>query len=81
VYAAKDLNVKVNVEDDGIERGNTHKIIVTVTEDCNSNNEISGADVKLIVYPPETDSTTPRDETDADGKANFDVKISDDAEY
>lgn len=51
MYAAKDLNVKVNVEDDGIERGNTHKIIVTVTEHCNSNNEISGADVKLIVSP------------------------------
>jgi hypothetical protein len=81
VYAAKDLNVKVHVDDDEIEKGNTQEIIVTVTEDSNSNDEISGADVKLSVYPPETDSTTAKDETDENGKANFDVKISDDAEY
>lgn len=81
VYAAEDLNVKVNVGEDDIERGETQKITVTVTEDSNSNDEISGADVKLTVYPPETDSTTAKDKTDGDGKANFDVKISDDAEY
>ena len=81
VYAAEDLNVKVNVGEDDIERGETQKITVTVTEDGNSNDEISGADVKLTVYPPETDSTTAKDETDEDGKANFDVKISDEAEY
>jgi hypothetical protein len=81
VYAAEDLNIKVNVGEDNIERGETQKITVTVTEDSNSNDEISGADVKLTVYPPETDSTTAKDETDGNGKANFDVKISDDAEY
>jgi hypothetical protein len=52
-----------------------------VTEDGNAKDKISGADVKLTVHPPETDSTTAKDETDEDGKANFDVKISDDAEY
>jgi hypothetical protein len=81
VYAVEDLNVEISIDDDEIERGNTQKIIVTVTEDGNSNDEISGADVKLTVYPPETDSTTAQDETDEEGKANFDVKISDDANY
>jgi hypothetical protein len=81
VYAAKDLNVKVSIDDDDIERGNTQKITVMVTEDGNTKDKISGADVKLTVHPPETDSTTAKDETDEDGKANFDVKISDDAEY
>jgi 5-hydroxyisourate hydrolase-like protein (transthyretin family) len=81
VYAAKDLNVKVSIDDDDIERGKTQQITVMVTEDGNSKDKISGADVKLTVYPPETDSTTAKDETDEDGKANFDVKIADDAEY
>jgi hypothetical protein len=81
VYAAKDLNVKVSIDDDDIERGNTQKISIIVTEDDNAKDKISGADVKLTVHPPETDSTTAKDETDEDGKANFDVKISDDAEY
>jgi 5-hydroxyisourate hydrolase-like protein (transthyretin family) len=81
VYAAKDLNVKVSIDDDDIEKGNTQQITVMVTEDGNSKDKISGADVKLTVYPPETDSTTAKDETDDDGKANFDVKIADDAEY
>lgn len=81
VYAAKDLNVKVSLDDDEIERGNTQKITVMVTEDGNAKDKISGADAKLAVYPPETDSTTAKDETDEDGKADFDVKISDDAEY
>lgn len=81
VYAAKDLNVEVSLDDDDIERGNTQKITVMVTEDGNAKDKISGADVKLAVYPPETDSTTAKDETDEDGKADFDVKISDDAEY
>jgi hypothetical protein len=81
VYAAKDLNVKVSIDDDDIERGNTQKINVMVTEDGNTKDKISGADVKLTVHPPETESTTAKDETDEDGKANFDVKISDDAEY
>jgi hypothetical protein len=81
VYAAKDLNVKVSLDDDDIERGNTQKITIMVTEDGNAKDKISGADVKLAVYPPETDSTTAKDETDEDGKADFDVKISDDAEY
>jgi hypothetical protein len=81
VYAVEDLNVEISIDDDEIERGNTQKIIVTVTEDGNSNDEISGADVKLTVYPPETDSTTAQDETDEEGKAKFDVKISDDANY
>jgi hypothetical protein len=81
VYAAKDLNVEISTDDDAIERGDTQKITVTVTEDGNSKDEISSADVKLSVYPPESDSTTAQDETDGDGTAKFDVKISDDADY
>jgi hypothetical protein len=81
VYAVNDLNVKADVDDDEIERDKTQKITVTVTKDGNSDDAVNGADVKLTVYPPETDSTTAKDETDEDGKANFDVKIADDAEY
>ena len=81
VVAAKDLNVEISIDDDAIERGNTQKITVTVTEDGNSQDEISSADVKLTVYPPESDSTTAQDETDEGGRAKFDVKISDDADY
>src|SRR5918996_4197899 len=81
VYAVNDLNVKVDVDDDEIERDKTQKITVTVTKEGNSDDAVEGADVKLTVYPPETDSTTAKDETDEDGKANFDVKIADDAEY
>ena len=51
VYAAKDLNVKVSIDDDDIERGNTQKITVMVTEDGNAKDKISGADVKLTVHP------------------------------
>lgn len=81
VYAAKDLNIEISIDDDAIERGDTQKITVTVTEDGNSKDEISSADVKLTVYPPESDTTTAQDETDEDGTAKFDVKISDDADY
>jgi hypothetical protein len=81
IYAVNDLNVKVDVDDEEIERDKTQKITVTVTKESNSDDAVEGADVKLTVYPPETDSTTAKDETDEDGKANFDVKISDDAEY
>lgn len=81
VHAAKDLKVKVSIDDEEIERGDTQKITVTVLENDNSNDKISDADVKLSVHPPETDSTTAKDETNDDGKANFNVEISDDAEY
>jgi 5-hydroxyisourate hydrolase-like protein (transthyretin family) len=81
VHAAKDLKVKVSIDDEEIERGDTQKITVTVLGNDNSNDKISDADVKLSVHPPETDSTTAEDETNDDGKANFDVEISDDAEY
>jgi hypothetical protein len=81
VYAAKDLNVEISIDNDAIERGDTQKITVTVTEDGNSKDEISSADVKLTVYPPESDSTTAQDETNKDGTAKFDVKISNDADY
>lgn len=81
VDAVEDLNVKVSIGDDEIGRGDTQKITVTVTRDDNSNSEISGANVKLTAYPPEGDSTTAKDKTDDDGKASFDVKISDNAEY
>jgi methionine-rich copper-binding protein CopC len=80
-YGTNDLSVSVSTEDDEVNRGDTQKVTVTVTEDDDSNNEISGADVKLTVYPPDSDSTKAKDETDEDGKATFDVKIADDAEY
>jgi hypothetical protein len=81
VNAVEDLNVRFSIGDDEIGRGNTQKVTVTVTRDDNPNSEISGANVKPIAYPPGGDSTTAKDKTDDDGKASFNVKMSDDAEY
>jgi hypothetical protein len=81
VYAATDLDVKVSIKDEEIERGDTQKVTVTVSdEDDDTNNRVSDADVKLTVYLPESDSTKAEDETDGDGEAKFNVKIDDDAE-
>jgi uncharacterized protein YfaS (alpha-2-macroglobulin family) len=41
---------------------------------------VSDADVKLTVYPPDSDTTSAEDETNEDGEASFDVGIDDNAE-
>jgi hypothetical protein len=80
VQAVSDLNVKISINEDDVERGDTQKVTVTVSDNDDTNNKLSDAKAKVIVYPPESDSTTAEDETDGDGKANFKVKIDDDAE-
>lgn len=77
--ADKEFDVDVDIEKDFIKRGDTQDITVTVRND-DTDKRISDADVRLTVYPPDSDSTSATDDTDNDGKAKFKVKIDDDAE-
>src|SRR5918996_5081959 len=79
VYAIEEFDIEVDVEDNEIRRGDTQHITVTVFND-DTDNRVSDADVKLMVYPPDSDSTSAEDETDNDGEATFDVEIDDNAE-
>ena len=78
-YAIEEFDIDVNVEDNEINRGDTQHITATVFND-DTDNYVSDADVKLTVYPPDSDSTSAKDETDNDGETTFDVKIDDNAE-
>ena len=78
-YASKEFNIDVDIEHDEIERGDTQHVTVTALND-DTDNRVSDADVKLTVYPPDSDSTSAEDETDNDGEATFEVKIDDNAE-
>src|SRR5688572_22801563 len=78
-YAIEEFDIDVDVEDNEIKRGDTQHITVAVFND-DSGNHVSNADVKLTVYPQDSDSTSAEDETDNDGEATFDVKIDDNAE-
>jgi hypothetical protein len=60
IIADKKFDVDVEIEKDPIKR-DTQDITVTVRN----------ADVKLTVYPPESDATSETDETYDDGKAKF----------
>lgn len=77
--ADKEFDIDVDIEKDPIKRGDTQDITVTVRND-DTGKRISDADVRLTVYPPDSDSTSATDDTDDDGKAKFEVKIDDDAE-
>ncbi|MGA7368612.1 MAG: hypothetical protein WBX01_05735 [Nitrososphaeraceae archaeon] len=80
VFAAdKEFDVDVDIDEDPIKRGDTQDITVTVRND-DTDKRVSDADVKLTVYPPDSDSTSAKDGTDDDGEAKFKVKINDDAE-
>src|SRR5918996_1236935 len=79
VYAIEEFDIDVDVEDNEIRRGDTQHITVTAFND-DTDNRVSDADVKLTVYPPDSDSTSAEDETDNDGEATFDVEIDDNAE-
>src|ERR671919_126460 len=79
VYAIEEFDIDVDVEDNEIRRGDTQHITVTAFND-DTDNRVSDADVKLTVYPPDSDSTSAEDESDNDGEATFDVKIDDNAE-
>jgi 5-hydroxyisourate hydrolase-like protein (transthyretin family) len=78
-YAIKEFDIDVNVDKDEIERGDTQHITATVLND-DTGDRVSNADVKLTVYPPDSDSTSAEDETDNGGEARFDVEIDDNAE-
>jgi len=77
--ADKEFDIDVDIEKDPIKRGDTQDITVIVRND-DTGKRISDADVRLTVYPPDSDSTSATDDTDDDGKAKFKVKIDDDAE-
>jgi 5-hydroxyisourate hydrolase-like protein (transthyretin family) len=77
--ADKEFDIDFDIEKDPIKRGDTQDITVTVRNDDTSK-RVSDADVRLTVYPPDSDSTSATDDTDDDGKAKFKVKIDDDAE-
>lgn len=80
VFAAdKEFDIDVDIKKDPIKRGDTQDITVTVRND-DTGKRISDADVRLTVYPPDSDSTSATDDTDDDGKAEFKVKIDDGAE-
>ena len=78
-YAIEEFDIDVDIEDNEIKRGDTQHMTVTVFN-ADTDKRVSDADVKLTVYPPESDSTSAEDETDDDGEATFDVKIDDNAE-
>jgi 5-hydroxyisourate hydrolase-like protein (transthyretin family) len=79
VFASdKKFDIDIDIDEDPIKRGDTQDITVTVKND-DTGKKVSNAEVKLTVYPPDSDSTTATDETD-DGEAKFKVKIDDDAE-
>ncbi|MPZ06266.1 MAG: hypothetical protein GEU26_07590 [Nitrososphaeraceae archaeon] len=77
--ADKEFDIDVDIEKDSIKRGDTQDITVTVRND-DTGKRISDAEVRLTVYPPDSDSTGANDDTDDDGVAEFKVKIDDDAE-
>jgi hypothetical protein len=78
-YAIKEFNIDVDIEDNEIKRGDTQHVTVTVLND-DTDNQVSDANVKLTVYPPDSDSTSAHDETDNNGEATFNVEIDDNAE-
>src|SRR5918995_4924814 len=78
-YAIKEFNIDIDIENNEIKRGDTQHLTVTVVND-DTDNRVSDANVKLTVYPPDSDSTSAEDETDNDGEATFDVEIDDNAE-
>lgn len=77
--AGKEFDIDVDIEKDPIKRGDTQDITVTVRND-DTGKRVSDAEVRLTVYPPDSDSTSATDDTDDDGKVKFKVKIDDDAE-
>jgi hypothetical protein len=78
-YAIKEFDIDVEIEYNEIKRGDTQHITVTVKND-DTDNRVSDANVKLTVYPPDSESTSAHDETNNNGEETFDVKIDDKAE-
>jgi hypothetical protein len=79
VYAESELKLKIAVDQDPIQQGDTQKITVTV-RDANSNDKISDAFLKLAVEPPSGKIGTGTANTDDNGQATFNIRISSDAD-
>jgi hypothetical protein len=75
VYAAKQFKIRINVDQDPIQRGDTQKIIVIV-RDANTNDKISDALVRIAVDPHSGKIATGSSHTDDNGQTTFKVKIS-----
>jgi hypothetical protein len=80
VQAKSDLSARISIHEDEVGRGDTQKVMVTVSDKDDKDIKIDDADVELSVYPPESDTTTAEDNTNNDGEANFKIKIDNDAE-
>ena len=78
-YAAKQFKIRINVDQDPIQRGDTQKITVIV-RDANTNNKISNALVRIAVDPHSGKIATGPSHTDDNGETTFKVKISSSAD-
>jgi hypothetical protein len=78
-YAAKQFRIRINIDQDPIQRGDTQKITVIV-RDANTNNKISDALVKIAVDPHSGKIATGSSHTDDNGQTTFKVKISSSAD-
>jgi len=74
------LSIKISLHEDEVERGETQKVTVTVSNKDDRDVKIANAKTMFTVYPPEDDRTTANDKTNDEGEANFKVKIDDNAE-
>ena len=78
-YAQKEFKMRISVDQDPIQQGDTQKITVTV-RDANTNDKISDAFVKLAIDPPSGKVATGSSHTDDNGQTTFNVRISSDAD-
>jgi hypothetical protein len=78
-YAEKEFKMKISVDQDPIQTGDTQKITVTV-RDANTNDKISDAFVKLAIDPPSGKVATGSSHTDDNGQTTFNIRISSDAD-
>jgi hypothetical protein len=78
-YAEKEFKMRISVDQNPIQQGDTQKITVTI-RDANTNNKISGAFVKLAIDPPSGKVATGSSQTDDNGQTTFNVRISSDAD-
>ena len=78
-YADKEFKMRISVDQDPIQQGDTQKITVTV-RDANTNDKISDAFVKPAIDPPSGKVGTGSSHTDDNGQTTFNVRISSDAD-
>jgi len=79
VYAEGELKLKISVDQDPIQQGDTQKVTVII-RDANSNDKIGDAFIKLAIEPPSGKIGTGTANTDDNGQATFNIHISSDAD-